>query len=197
MMCSDPVEACKSAAGVAFFFFFCSLHSSPQPPRSLSELSWITRVAFECNPEVREAERWLLYKGRKPLWLSMKSVISRKVAPAEAGLRNYSIFVVVFIFLNCMNNASCVGGTVWTRRITETSPGDTETQQTTTMDKTSIKRVALMKRMTRETFFSLSLFKGQGHNSQRNAPKFLQSPDACCYAAMNNKVIRGCLSIGK
>lgn len=85
-----------------------------------------------------------------------------------------------FLSLNCMNNASCVGGTVWTHHITETSPGDTETQQTTTMNKRNIKRAALMKRMMHETFFLpsyKSLFKGQGQNSGRNAPKFLQSPD--------------------
>lgn len=57
MMCSDPVEACKSAAGVPSF---CSFNSSPKPPRSSSELSGSPRVMFECRPGVREAEQWLL-----------------------------------------------------------------------------------------------------------------------------------------
>lgn len=91
MMCSDPAEARKSAAGVSFFR---SLNSSAQPRRSSSELFGSPPVTLERNREVREAELQPRHKdGYHCHFRGEKSVISDKVAPAEACLRNYKEIV--------------------------------------------------------------------------------------------------------
>lgn len=122
MMCSDPAEARKSAAGVSFFL---SLNSSAQPRRSSSELFGSPAVTFECNCEVREAELQPHEDGFGCHFRAENSEISDKVVPVEASLRNCK--EVVFFPLNCINNASCIWGTAGTCHITETSAGDTET----------------------------------------------------------------------
>lgn len=97
MMCSDPAEARKSAAGVSFFR---SLNISDQPQRSSSELFGSAPVTFECNCEVREAEQQPHEDRYHCHFRGENSVISDKVVPPEACLQNYKE-VVLFVFAFC------------------------------------------------------------------------------------------------